>query len=40
MRDAAYTIWLRAPIDVLINRVKKRQDKDQTRPLLAGGTIC
>jgi len=39
MREAAFTIWLRAPIDVLISRVKKRQDKDQTRPLLAGGDM-
>jgi shikimate kinase len=34
MRDAAFTIWLKAPLDVLLGRVKKRQEKDQTRPLL------
>lgn len=39
MRDAAFTIWLKAPIDVLLSRVKKRQDKDQARPLLAGGDM-
>jgi shikimate kinase len=34
MREAAFTIWLKAPLDILLGRVKKRQDKDQTRPLL------
>ncbi|HEY4078657.1 MAG TPA: shikimate kinase [Rhizomicrobium sp.] len=34
MRDAAFTIWLKAPLDILLSRVKKRQEKDQTRPLL------
>lgn len=39
MRDAAFTIWLRAPISVLLERVKKRQGADQTRPLLAQGDM-
>jgi shikimate kinase len=39
MKDAAYTVWLRAPIDILLGRVRKRQEHDQTRPLLNGGDI-
>jgi shikimate kinase len=43
MRDSAFTIWLRAPVDILLGRVRKRQGPDkagdgnqpQTRPLLA-----
>jgi shikimate kinase len=35
MRDAAFTIWLKAPVEILLGRVKKRQGADQTRPLLA-----
>jgi shikimate kinase len=35
MRDGAFTIWLKAPVDILVGRVKKRQGHDQTRPLLA-----
>ena len=35
MKDAAFTIWLKAPIDILLGRVRKRQESDQTRPLLA-----
>jgi shikimate kinase len=31
----AYTIWLKAPLDILLGRVRKRQGADQTRPLLA-----
>ncbi len=39
MKDAAFTIWLRAPIDVLLGRVRKRQGADQSRPLLAQGDM-
>ena len=39
MKASAFTIWLKAPVDILLGRVRKRQgsDKggDQTRPLLA-----
>jgi len=34
MRANAFTIWLRAPIDILLGRVRKRQEHDQSRPLL------
>jgi len=34
MRANAFTIWLRAPIDILLGRVRKRQENDQSRPLL------
>jgi shikimate kinase len=34
MKDAAFTIWLKAPIDILLGRVRKRQEHDQSRPLL------
>ena len=37
MRESAFTIWLNAPVDVLVGRVKKRQAADQSRPLLAQG---
>jgi shikimate kinase len=39
MKDLAFTVWLRAPIDVLLGRVRKRQEHDQTRPLLNNGDI-
>ena len=39
MRDACFTIWLRAPVDLLVGRVKKRQGASQTRPLLANGDL-
>jgi shikimate kinase len=39
MRGTAFSIWLRAPIDTLVARVKKRQAADQSRPLLAGGDM-
>lgn len=39
MKDTAFTIWLRAPVDVLLGRVKKRQAADQSRPLLAQGDM-
>jgi len=35
MRRHAFTIWLKAPVDILLGRVRKRQGPDQTRPLLA-----
>ena len=35
MKNRAFTIWLKAPVDILLGRVKKRQGADQTRPLLA-----
>ena len=42
MKASAFTIWLKAPIDILLGRVRKRQGTDkagdgqgQTRPLLA-----
>ena len=34
MRANAFTIWLKAPIDILLGRVKKRQEQDKSRPLL------
>ena len=34
MRANAFTIWLKAPIDILLGRVKKRQEHDKSRPLL------
>ena len=39
MKDAAFTIWLKAPVDILLGRVRKRQEHDQTRPLLANGDM-
>src|SRR6185503_20569550 len=43
MRQRAFTIWLKAPVEILLGRVRKRQGLDkgpdnvngQTRPLLA-----
>ena len=35
IKTGAFTIWLKAPIDILLDRVRKRQEADQTRPLLA-----
>lgn len=39
MKAAAFTIWLKAPVDTLLGRVRKRQGPNntgaQTRPLLA-----
>jgi shikimate kinase len=35
MKTSAFTIWLKAPVETLLGRVRKRQDADQTRPLLA-----
>ena len=34
MRAHAFTIWLKAPIDILLGRVRKRQEQDKSRPLL------
>ncbi len=34
MRAHAFTIWLKAPIDILLGRVRKRQEQDTSRPLL------
>ena len=34
MKTAAFSIWLKAPIDILLGRVRKRQEHDQARPLL------
>lgn len=34
MRTRAFTIWLKAPVDILLGRVRKRQEHDQSRPLL------
>ena len=42
MKAAAFTIWLKAPVEILIGRVKKRQSTDgqgQTRPLLANDDL-
>lgn len=39
MRSLAFTIWLKAPVEILLGRVRKRQGAEsahgQTRPLLA-----
>jgi shikimate kinase len=39
MKTSAFTIWLKAPVEILLGRVKKRQGPNntgaQTRPLLA-----
>jgi shikimate kinase len=34
MKKTAFSIWLKAPVDILLGRVKKRQENDQIRPLL------
>ncbi len=39
MKEAAFTVWLKAPIDILLGRVRKRQEHDQSRPLLSGGDM-
>jgi shikimate kinase len=39
MREAAFTVWLKAPIEILLGRVRKRQEHDQSRPLLNGGDM-
>jgi shikimate kinase len=35
MKDAAFTVWLKVPLDVLLGRVRKRE----TRPLLNNGDM-
>src|ERR1700722_18274413 len=35
MKEKAFTIWLKAPVEFLVSRVKKRD----TRPLLRGGDL-
>jgi shikimate kinase len=35
MRERAFTIWLKAPVGILLSRVKKRE----TRPLLKDGDM-
>ena len=39
MGARAFTIWLKAPIDILLGRVRKRQENDQSRPLLNNGDM-
>ena len=39
MKEAAFTIWLKAPMESLLGRVKKRRGADQTRPLLANNDM-
>jgi shikimate kinase len=39
MKVSAFTIWLKAPVEILLGRVRKRQEHDQTRPLLANDDI-
>jgi shikimate kinase len=39
MKASAFTIWLKAPVEILLGRVRKRQEHDQTRPLLANDDI-
>jgi shikimate kinase len=39
MGQTCFTIWLRAPVDLLLGRVRKRHGAGQTRPLLAKGDM-
>lgn len=39
MKARAFTIWLDAPVEILLGRVKKRQSQDQSRPLLNSGDM-
>jgi shikimate kinase len=39
MKATAFTVWLKAPIDILLARVRKRQEHDQSRPLLNTGDV-
>ena len=34
MKASTFSIWLKAPVEVLLGRVRKRQEHDQARPLL------
>jgi shikimate kinase len=35
MKEKTFTVWLKAPVEFLVSRVKKRD----TRPLLRGGDL-
>ena len=39
MKTQAYSIWLRAPVEILLGRVRKRQEHEPTRPLLNNGDM-
>jgi shikimate kinase len=39
MGQSCFTIWLKAPVDLLLGRVRKRHGAGQTRPLLAKGDM-
>ncbi len=39
LKSHAFTIWLKAPVEILLGRVKKRQEANQTRPLLNVGDM-
>lgn len=39
MKAEAFSIWLRAPVDILLARVRKRQEHEQARPLLNNGDM-
>lgn len=39
MHQCCFTIWLKAPVSLLLGRVKKRQAAEGTRPLLAQGDM-
>ncbi len=39
LRENAFTIWLKVPLEILLGRVKKRQAQDQSRPLLNNGDV-
>jgi shikimate kinase len=34
MKAETFSIWLRAPVEILLGRVRKRQEHEQARPLL------
>jgi shikimate kinase len=39
MKAQAFSIWLRAPVEILLGRVRKRQEHESTRPLLNNDDI-
>jgi len=39
MKSQTYSIWLRAPVEILVGRVRKRQEHEQARPLLNNGDM-
>jgi len=39
MAESCFTIWLKAPVELLLGRVRKRHGAGQTRPLLAKGDM-